>query len=239
MFREGALELEAVGGQVYTDASDSSDSVNEGVERCLFKGFSAAETLVAAFRFGLLGVSTITMDVDGISIGTEKSLVTSAGGFGGAVITVRFGFVGIRTRRARVTFECIEEIALLSLFSVFHSFASFYFFPGLFFMVRNKIFSNFPVGVFGRRFAYNCNSVWRSAFVPNLAKSELRMVTSLFPGSFITAVNLSVFTTEEPGANTSYSPTRIFLEHFNRGLFFASLISREASVRGTDSPTSG
>ena len=55
MFREGALELEAVGGQICTDASDSSDSVTEGVERCLFNGFSAAEALVAAFCFGLLG----------------------------------------------------------------------------------------------------------------------------------------------------------------------------------------
>ena len=55
LFREGALELEAVGGQICTDATDLSDSVTEGVERCLFNGLSAAEALVAAFRFGLLG----------------------------------------------------------------------------------------------------------------------------------------------------------------------------------------
>ena len=94
MFREGALELEAVGGQVCTDASDSSDSVTEGVECCLFNGFSAAEALVAAFRFGPLGGSAITMDVGGISIGTAKSLVTSAAGSGGVVITVPFWFCG-------------------------------------------------------------------------------------------------------------------------------------------------
>ena len=114
LFREGALELEAADGQICTDAIDSSDAVTEGVERCLFDGFSAAEALVAAFRFGLLEGSTISMDDDGISIGTAKSLVTFCGGFGGAVITVRFGFVGISTRRARVTFECIEETALIS-----------------------------------------------------------------------------------------------------------------------------
>ena len=93
-------------GQVCTDAIDSSDSVTEGVERCLFNGFSAAEALVAAFRFGLLGGSAITMDVDGISIGTAKSLVTSAGGFGGAVITVRFGFVVNLTRGAE---NCVSH----------------------------------------------------------------------------------------------------------------------------------
>ena len=161
LFCKGALELEAVDGQFCTDAIDLSDAVTEGVERCLFHGFSAAEALVAAFRFGLLGSSAISMDDDGIPIGTTKSLVTSAGGFGGAVITVWFGLVGICTRRARV------------------------------------------------------------------------------PGSFTTDVNLSVFTTKEPGANTSYSPSRLFLERFVLVLFFASLNSREASVRGTNSPTSG
>ena len=114
LFREDALELDKLDGQICTDAIDSSDAVTEGVERCLSDGFSAAEALVAAFRFGLLEGSAISMDDDGISIGTAKSLVTSAGGFGGAVITVRFGFVGIRTGRARVTFECIEETALIS-----------------------------------------------------------------------------------------------------------------------------
>ena len=114
LFRECALELEAVDRQICTDAIHSSDAVTEGVERCLFDGYSAAEALVAAFRFGLLEGSAISMDDDGISIGTVKSLVTSAGGFGGAVKNVRFGFVGIRTRRARVTFECIEETALIS-----------------------------------------------------------------------------------------------------------------------------
>ena len=114
LFREGALELEVVGGQICTGAIDSYDSVTEGVEHCLFNGFNAAEALVAAFRFGLLGGSAITMDDYGISTGMAKSLVTSVGGFVGAVITVRFGFVGIRTRRARVTFECIEETALIS-----------------------------------------------------------------------------------------------------------------------------
>ena len=75
--------------------------------------------------------------------------------------------------------------------------------------------------------------------MPNLAKSEFLMVTSLFPGSFITEVNVSVFTTEEPGANTSYKPSRLFLDRFVRCLLLASFTSNEASVRGTDCPTSG
>ena len=114
LFCEGALELEAVDGQFCTDAIDSSDAVTEGVERCLFERFSAAEALVAAYRFGLQGGSAIPMDDDGIPVGSAKSVDTSAGGFGGAVITVCFCFVGICTRRARVTFECIEETALVS-----------------------------------------------------------------------------------------------------------------------------
>ena len=83
----------------------------------------------------------------------------------------------------------------------------------------------FPVCSLGRRFPYNCNSVWRSAFVPNLAKSEFRIVTSLLPGSFITDVYLSDFTTEEPGASTSYSPSRLFFDRFVRGLFLPSFES--------------
>ena len=46
---------DSLGVQIRTDASDSYDSVTEGVERCIFNGFTAAEALVAAFRFGLLG----------------------------------------------------------------------------------------------------------------------------------------------------------------------------------------
>ena len=109
LLREGALEPDAVGGQVCTEASISSDSVAEGVGRCLFSGFSA---VVAAFRLGLVGGSAITIDVDGISIGGAKLHGTSTGCFGGAVITVRLGFVIIRTLSDRVTFECIEQTAL-------------------------------------------------------------------------------------------------------------------------------
>ena len=75
--------------------------------------------------------------------------------------------------------------------------------------------------------------------MPNFAKSEFLTVTSLFPGSLMTEVKVSVFTTEEPGANASYNPSRIFLDRFVRGLVLASFTSNEASVRGTDCPTSG
>ena len=106
--------LDVLGGQVCTDVTDSSDSVTEGVERFRFKGINAAEAFVAALRLGRLGGSAITIDVDGIYIGTAKSLLISAGCFGDAVITDLFGIVGIRTRRARVTLECIEETVLTS-----------------------------------------------------------------------------------------------------------------------------
>ena len=106
--------LDVVGGQVCTDVTDSSDSVTEGVDRFGFTGCNATEAFVAALRFGLLGGSAITIEVDGISIGTAKSLLISVGCFGGAVIIDLFGLVGIRTRRARVTLECIEETVLTS-----------------------------------------------------------------------------------------------------------------------------
>ena len=106
--------LDIEGGQVCTDLTDSSDSVTEGVERFGFKGINAAEAFVAALRLGLLGGSAITIEVDGISIGTAKSLLISAGWFAGAVFIDPFGLVGIRTRRARVTLECIEETVLTS-----------------------------------------------------------------------------------------------------------------------------
>ena len=106
--------LDVVGGQVCTDVTDSSDSVTEGVDRFRFNGISAAEAFVAALRFALLGGSAITTEVDGFSIGTAKLLVISVGCFSGAVVIVLFGLVCIRTRRARVTLECIEETVLTS-----------------------------------------------------------------------------------------------------------------------------
>ena len=102
------------GGQVCTDVTDSSDSVTDGVDRFRFTGINAAEAFVAALRFGLLGGSAITIEVDGISIGTAKSLLISVGCFGGAVIIDLFGLAGIRTRRARVKLESFQETVLTS-----------------------------------------------------------------------------------------------------------------------------
>ena len=91
----------------------------------------------------------------------------------------------------------------------------------------------------GLLLAYNWSSVWRSAFVPKFAKSELRIVTSLFPDSFMTEVYVSVFTTEEPGAKTSHNPSRLFFYLLAFGFFLANLTGREVSVLGTGKPTSG
>ena len=98
---------------------------------------------------------------------------------------------------------------------------------------------NLPVGNFGRRLAYTGNSVPRSAFVPNFAKFEFLIVTSLFPGSLMTEVCSFVLITEDPGAKTSYKPSRLFFKIFVRCLFFVSFTSNDASVLGIDCPTSG
>ena len=97
--------LEVEEGQIWTEFADSSVAVTDTVERFRFVGINATDAFVAAFRFGLLGGSAITMLVVGNSIGTAKSLLNSVDCFGGAVDSCLLGFVGIRTRRARVTFE--------------------------------------------------------------------------------------------------------------------------------------
>ena len=93
----------------------------------------------------------------------------------------------------------------------------------------------FPVGVFGRRFAYNCNSVWRSALVPNLAKSELRMVTSFSRLLYHWCKSMS--SPPKKWALTLHIDRPGFSWSVSFVVFLASLFSREASVRGTDSPT--
>ena len=97
----------------------------------------------------------------------------------------------------------------------------------------------FPVGSFGRLFAYTCRSVFRSAFVPNFARSEFLIVTSLLPGSLMTEMFSFVLITDDPGARRSYRPSRLFLDRFVRGLFLANLTSSDDSVLGIDWPTSG
>ena len=106
MLREGAVDDEAVGGHVWTDANDLSDSVIDGEDLFLFdNGCNAAVALVAAFLFGLDGGSAITIDVNGSSIGGAKSHKFSEGGCGGAGNTVLLGSVGILTLSALVTLE--------------------------------------------------------------------------------------------------------------------------------------
>ena len=60
--------LEVVGGQVWTEIADSSDSVTDTEERFRFVGINATDAFVATFRFGLLGGSAITMLVLGIPL---------------------------------------------------------------------------------------------------------------------------------------------------------------------------
>ena len=147
--------LDDVGGQVCTEVMDSSDSVTEVVDRFRFDGINAAEAFVAALRFGLLGGSAITIEVDGISIGTAKSLLVSVGCIGGAVDDDLFGLVRIRIRRARVTLECIDETVLTSSanFLCFMRFppSSFFLDSVAWWLISSSVV--FPVGIFGRRFA--------------------------------------------------------------------------------------
>ena len=92
MIRKGALGKEVVGGHVWTDANDSSDSAIDGEDLFLFNGCIAADALVAAFLFGLEGGSAITIDVNKSPIGGAKSLRFSEDGCGGAGTTVLLGF---------------------------------------------------------------------------------------------------------------------------------------------------
>ena len=70
--------------------------------------------LVAASRSGRVGGSAITIAVFGRTIGGAESITISVGDCGGAGTKVFLGFVGIRTRNALDTFDCIEETALMS-----------------------------------------------------------------------------------------------------------------------------
>ena len=236
-----AAVLGVVGGQVWIGFTDSSDSVVDIAERFLLEGSNATDAFVAAFLFGLLGGSGITILEVGNPIGTARSLLDSVGWFGGAVDCCFLGFVGILTRRARVTLVWIDDTVLTSsaTFLCFIRFPTSNFFLDSFawwFMSSSVVL---PVGCFGRRLAYTCSSVSRSAFVPNFARSEFLIVTSLLPGSLITEVCSFVLITDDPGARTSYKPSRLFFDLFVRGLFLANFTSSDVSVLGIDWPTSG
>ena len=77
-------------------------------------GWKASFAFVAAFLFGLDGGSAITIDVSGSYFGDVNSVSFSDGFCGGAGTKVLFGFTGIRTRNALVTFEWMDETALKS-----------------------------------------------------------------------------------------------------------------------------
>ena len=107
------------------DAKDSSDSVIDGEERFLLRvRCNVSVALVATFCLGRVGGSAITIDVFGNAIGFAKSTTLSVGGCGGEGTRLFFGFTGISTRNALVTFEWIEEIALI--LSAIFLFSSFY-----------------------------------------------------------------------------------------------------------------
>ena len=145
-----AAVLEVVGGQVWIGVTDSSDSVVDIAERLLFERSNATDAFVAAFLFGLAGGSAITMLEVGNPIGTARSLLDSVGWFGGAVDCCLLGFVGILTRRARVTLEWIDDTVLTSsaTFLCFFRFPPSNFFPGSLCMVDYEFLSCFARGKF-------------------------------------------------------------------------------------------
>ena len=82
---EGAEVDDKLGGQVCVEAIDSSDSVVD-VDKLfrLFRGCRASVAFVAAFRFGRVDGSAITIDVCGRAIGGAKYLTVCKSCCGGA-----------------------------------------------------------------------------------------------------------------------------------------------------------
>ena len=65
--------------------------------------------------------------------------------------------------------------------------------------------------------------VYLSCKVPNYAMSLFRTVTIGFPGSFIVDVVGLTFKILEPGARTSYKPSKFFFERRLLCIYLASL----------------
>ena len=105
---------DTVGRQVCVDASDSSDYVKDGDERLYLRDVCKTSlAFEAAFRFGRVDGSAITLDVCCRVIGGAKSVTVFVDGCGGAGTIVIFCFVGMRTRNALETFEWMNENALI------------------------------------------------------------------------------------------------------------------------------
>ena len=149
---EGAEVDDTVGGQVCVDASDSSDSVIDGDERLrLCDACKASLAFEAAFRFGSVGGSAISIDVCGRVNGGAKLVTVSVGGCGGAGTAVFFGFVSMRVRNALETFQWMDETALTSSAILL---CLIFLFPSIFglaslacWLTRSSLI--FPVGTFG------------------------------------------------------------------------------------------
>ena len=76
------------------------------------------------------------------------------------------------------------------------------------------------------------NGVCRSNCVPNFAISLFLTVTSGFPGSLIVEVVGLTFRICEPGASTSYNPSKFFFDRRFPWIFRARLSSTARSLRG-------
>ena len=166
--------------------------------------------------------------------------VDCVGGYCGTVAYNFFCITDLRTCRALDTLKWINETQLeLSVYCHCLIFSP----PSFFLLAAQACFwinssVVLLVGALGLQSAYSLRSIRFSAFFPNFAISESRILTSCLPGSFLIDVWLSVLITDEPGANDSYSPLRLFFCLLLFKIYCANFSDRETSVRGTEMPAS-
>ena len=82
------------------------------------------------------------------------------------------------------------------------------------------------------RSAYTFNGVCPACSVPNFAIPLFRTGKTGLPGSFIVDVVGLIFRICNPGASTSYKPSKVFLERRLPCIFLANLSSTARSLRG-------
>ena len=122
---------------------------------------------------------------------------------------------GMQTGMARGIHDLLEEAPLvLSRLRCFIFLSPFW---TRTFSFKWEVFFSHVVfsGSLGQRlFIYSWRLICRSSHVPVLSLSLLRTVTSILPGSLMTDVYSSAWWKFEPGARTSYRPSRLFLKSF-------------------------
>ena len=95
-------------------------------------------------------------------------------------------------------------------------------------------YTNFPLVVRPRQSAHPLSGVCRSSGVRNSAVSLLQTMTTEFPGSLIVEVARLTLITFDPGARTSYMPSKFFFDlRFPRIFGPTSVVPRALRRNGT------